>query len=210
MHSTSPRTHLRRPAALCLVAAPLLLTVGDLAGVLSRRQTIHWTVLLSLAFCVFVPAVFALAHLVRTRAPRAGLLLGSVAFLGAMAGASMQAFFRAALQLQQASSSPVVTAAAERAWGAPAFFLTTVAPGLLFPLGLLGLGLALVTGRRVPRAPALLLCVGALLFPVGHAVGLSAALIGGDLVLLAALAWIAAVVLGRPGLWEHGQVRGAA
>lgn len=203
MQPTSPRTDLRRPSAVCLVAAPLLLALGDLAGVLTRRETILWTVLLFLSFCAFVPAIFALAHLVRARAPRAGLVLGSIAFLGAMVGASMQAFFRAALLLEQASTSPAVAAAAEKAWSVPSFFLTTVAPGLFFPLGMLSLGVALVLGRQVPLGASLLLCLGALLFPVGHAVGLPVALLGGDLVLLAALTWIASVVLAKPGTWEH-------
>lgn len=204
--STDRRDDLRHPATLALVAAPLLLTAGDTVGVLTKHETIPWTLLLFLSFCAFVPAIFALAHLVRTRAPRAGLLLGAVAFMGAMFGAAMQAFFRTGIALQRASDpaqTAALTAAAERAWAPPSlFFMTTVAPGLFFPLGMLMLGVALAVGRQVPRGAALLLCLGALLFPVGHAVGIPAALIGGDLVLLAALGWIAAEVRRWPGAWD--------
>jgi hypothetical protein len=199
---------LRRPAALALVFAPLLLTAGDTVGVLTKHGTIHWTLLLWLSFVVFVPAIFALAHLVRTRAPRTGLVLGGVALFGAMMGASMQVFFRAGIALQQASdaaATAVIQPVAERAWAPPSlFFMTTVAPGLFFPLGMLSLGIALALGRQVPRGAALLLCLGAVLFPVGHAVGIPVALIGGDLVLVAALAWIAAEVRCRPELWGGG------
>lgn len=206
--STSPRNDLRRPATLALVAAPLLLTAGDTLGMLTRQETIHWTLLLWLSFVVFVPAVFALAHLVRTRAPRAGLVLGGVALFGTMMGASMQVFFRAGIALQQASDAAATAAiepVAQRAWAPPSlFFMTTVAPGLFFPLGMLGLGIALAVGRQVTRGAALLLCLGAVLFPVGHAVGIPVALIGGDLVLVAALSWIAAEVRRRPELWGGG------
>jgi hypothetical protein len=70
--------------------------------------------------------------------------------------------------------------------------LTTMVPGILFPLGLLLLALGLYRARLLGPAGSLILAAGAILFPLGHAVGITSALIGGDVVLVAAF-----VLLGR-------------
>jgi hypothetical protein len=63
-------------------------------------------------------------------------------------------------------------------------------PGVLFPLGNLILALALFRARRLGAIASCTLALGALLFPIGHAIGIPAALIGGDVVLAAAFALI--------------------
>lgn len=76
--STPPS--LARPAALCLVAAPLLLTVADVLQ-LRSPGTVPWTVILWAAFVVFVPAIFTVAALLRERAPRWALVGGDLVLL---------------------------------------------------------------------------------------------------------------------------------
>src|SRR5256714_4563279 len=58
-------------------------------------------------------------------------------------------------------------------------------PAVLFPLGLLVLSGAMI-GSRVSRRVAALIGAGALLFPLGHLSGVPAALIGSDVIFLAA------------------------
>ncbi len=68
----------------------------------------------------------------------------------------------------------------------PAFLVApTRPPAVLFPLGLLVLSGAMI-GSTVPRRVAALIGAGALLFPLAHMSGVPAALIGGDVIFLAA------------------------
>jgi hypothetical protein len=192
--STPPS--LARPAAFCLVAAPLLLAVADVLQVMDPG-TIPWTVILWAAFVVFVPAIFTVAALLRERAPRWALLGGAAATTGAVAGAGIAVLSRVRALLASPAVDPAVGLPAREAIeGSSLIALTTLVPGILFPLGTMLLAAGLGWTRRVPRGAAALLGLGGLLFPVGHAVGVPWALVGGDLVLLAAYGWIAAEVLG--------------
>jgi len=58
-------------------------------------------------------------------------------------------------------------------------------PAVLFPLGLLGLSAAMIAAT-ISRRVAALMAANALLFPVAHMSGAPVALIGGDLIFLAA------------------------
>ncbi len=198
---TTPAPSLRRPACAVLVAAPCLLTLADVLQVV-RHASIAWTVVMWAAFVLFVPAVFVLARVLRPAAPRLALVAGSLALVGTMAGAAMQVLFRVVLTLEGAGLDPQVQAAATQALrGSFPLSASTLFPGALFPLGLMLFGAGLAWARRVAVPGALLLVLGGVLFPVGHAAGIAPALIGGDLVLLAALGWIARELAARPELW---------
>jgi hypothetical protein len=70
-------------------------------------------------------------------------------------------------------------------------------PAVLFPLGLLVLSGAMI-GTTVSRRIAALIAAGALLFPLAHMSGVPAALIGGDVIFLAAF-WSLAKQMTRAG-----------
>ncbi len=63
-------------------------------------------------------------------------------------------------------------------------------PAVLFPVGLLVMSGAMI-GLNVTRRVAALIGAGALLFPLGHLSGLAAALVGSDLIFLAAFSTLA-------------------
>ena len=69
------------------------------------------------------------------------------------------------------------------------------APAVLFPLGLLLLSAAMI-GTTISRHIAALIAAGALLFPLAHMSGVPAALIGGDVIFLAAF-WSLAIAMTR-------------
>jgi len=78
-------------------------------------------------------------------------------------------------------------------------------PAVLFPLGLLVLSGAMI-GTTVSRRVAALIAAGALLFPLAHQSGVAAALLGGDVIFLAAF-WSLARRMTRPRATEaqrHG------
>jgi hypothetical protein len=179
-------------AAAALITAPALLTIAD-AMQTTDRFPFAFTVVLWAAFVCFVPAIFALADLARRGAPALATAGLASALVGTMAGAAMQVLFRTRAVLEGAAIDPAARAAAMGAIeGSAPLALSTLVPGIFFPIGLLVLAVALYRSRAVPAWSAALLGSGAVLFPVGHAVGLTPALIGGDLVLLAALAPIGA------------------
>lgn len=205
--STPPS--LARPAALCLVAAPLLLTVADVLQ-LADPATVPWTLFLWAAFVVFIPAIFTVAGLLRGRAPRWALLAGAMATTGAVAGAGIAVLARVLAFLAGTAVDPAVGLPAREAIeGSSLIALTTLVPGILFPLGTMLLAAGLGWTRSVPRRAAALLGLGGLLFPVGHAAGVPWALVGGDLVLLAAYAWIAAEVMRSAAPARAGAPTGA-
>jgi hypothetical protein len=127
-----------------------------------------------------------------------GLLLQRVAFgvlIPAIAGVAVLAHNRALWQ--------VGAGAALAALGAlaivirPAFLvMPTRPPAVLFPLGLLVLSGAMI-GSTVSRRVAALIGAGALLFPLAHMSGVPAALIGGDVIFLAAF-WMLAPRMVNP------------
>lgn len=169
-----------RPAGLSswspafLLAGALLLLGGDLLQVL--RVEIAWTILLGLAFLCFGAGLLLLPQALSLSRPlvTAGILC---AFVGCFAGAGMQVLFRASEVLRAAGE----TRASDLIQSHRAMVISTLAPGILFPIGLLALAIGLPRSRV-----SLSLALGAILFPIGHAVGFAPALLGGDLVLLLA------------------------
>ena len=120
-----------------------------------------------IALIAFIPAIVAVAVLAHDRARWQISGGGALAILGALAIVIRQGFLAA----------------------------PTRPPAVLFPLGLLVLSGAMI-GTTVSRRVAALIGAGALLFPLAHMSGVPAALIGGDLIFLAAF-WSLATQMTR-------------
>lgn len=163
-----------------LVAGSLFLLGGDLVQVL--RGGFLWTILLSLAFICFGAGLLLLPLTFSSKRHPLVIAGAASAFVGCFAGASMQVLFRTWEVLQDANQ----TSAAELLRTDSALNFSTLVPGVLFPIGLLVLSIGLLLGRMLPLRISLLLALGAILFPIGHAAGVVPAIIVGDLVLLAA------------------------
>src|SRR5262245_12145813 len=116
-----------------------------------------------------------------------GLILQRVAmvlYIPAIAGAAWLGADRARWQASAGAALATIGAAAIAV--RPETLVVPVrVPAVLFPLGLLILSAAMI-GSSVPRRTAALIAAGALLFPLAHLSGVAAALIGGDVILLAA------------------------
>jgi hypothetical protein len=119
-----------------------------------------------IAVIVFMPAIAGVALLAHPR----GWPMGgaaAVALVGALAIVIRQGFLAAPIR----------------------------PPAVLFPLGLLLLSAAMI-GTMVSRRIAALIAAGALLFPLAHMSGAPAALIGGDVMFVAAF-WSLATQMTR-------------
>lgn len=188
----------RRGAAACLFAAPALMLAGDAlhywAG--ARRA---WLVMFKLSFAFFVGAALGLVALTRGRADGAGLLGGAVAVVGCLAGSGIVT----ANAVLQSFDAAALGEAAERAVeasmmreGVGGLMLLYPLPGLAFPLGFLVLAYALRRARAASAAAALLVALGALLFPVGRIGGVQWAVIGSGLALTLGMSLTALRLLG--------------
>lgn len=107
-----------------------------------------------------------------------------IAFMPAIIGVAVLAHDRARWQMAGGAGLVVLGALAivirSSFLAAP-----TRPPAVLFPLGLLVMSGAMI-GSTVSRRTAALVGAGALLFPLAHISGVPAALIGGDVIFLAA------------------------
>ena len=174
-----------RLAGLCAMLAPLPLLAGDVMQVVGGFG-FEWTLALWLSFVLFVPAVFGVAYLVARSGSRLGLWGGAAAFVGCMAGASMQVLFRVWAVLDEAGSPETIGLLQ----GSRKLIVSTQMIGILFPLGLLLLAASIYRSRAASPLVALLLAAGAILFPVGRIIGVTFALLGSDVLLLAAFIMI--------------------
>jgi hypothetical protein len=194
-------------AGVSLIAAPLLLLAGDLAEI-GAGSTAAWYVMGKLAFAVFVPAILAIVHLLRARADRTGLAGGGLAIVGSMAGASI---FTVAM-VDRAMGGAAIDESAARAVEQSLvdgrvfeYVIMYPLPGLAFPIGLLVLSVGLLRAKVVSPAAAVLLALGAILFPVGRIGDVAAAVVGSGAALTAGMGSIGLRVLGRANGWGEAE-----
>lgn len=174
----------RRILVLLPLAAALLLA-GDLLQL--TGSTFAWTVVLALAFAVFAGGLVVVLGSAGVRAHPLSVVGAVCGFVGAIAGAAMQVLFRAWSVLDEAGHEEALRLLQNHV----GIRLSTLVPGVLFPLGLLLLAAGLYRSRQLRLPTALALAVGAAFFPLGHAAGNPFAMVAGDLVLLAALGALA-------------------
>jgi len=121
-----------------------------------------------------------------------GLILQRTAmtlFVPALGGIAMLAGDRARWRVSAGAGLAIIGAAAIAL--RPETLVAPIrVPAVLFPLGLLAMSGTMI-GSPMSRRVAALIGAGALLFPFAHVSGLPAALIGGDIMFLAAL-WMMA------------------
>lgn len=167
-----------------LMASSIVLLLGDVLQLINN-DSILWTVCLAISFVLFVGGIPAINSLLYTSNKTFKLIINVFLLVGAIAGASMQVLFRTIIILDNEKFSDASAALADH----PSLALTTMVPGILFPVGLILLCIALFVARKKPLWKVNLLLLGAISFPVGHAVGNAIALITGDVFLLSA--WLA-------------------
>jgi hypothetical protein len=173
---------IERTAGACAIAAPVLLLAADVMQ-LMPAFAFEWTLVMWLAFATFIPAVLAIGLMAEKVSPTLGWLGLLLSFIGAVAGASMQIYFRVAAVMEAGGEQTAL-----QAMQPPSpLFISIVPLGLFFPVGLVLTAIALAR-EPARRLDAGLLAAGAIAFPIGHAIGIAPASLGADLILLAAFA----------------------
>ena len=166
-----------------LIASSVVLLIGDVLQI-TNHQNILWTICLAISFVLFVGGMPAINSFLSASNQALRLLINVFLLIGAIAGASMQVFFRTRILLENEKFTDAVTSLSNN----PLMAFTTMVPGIFFPLGLILLSIALFIAGKIPKWKIVLLLLGAIAFPVGHAIGIIYALVLGDLLLLSA--WI--------------------
>ena len=196
----------RRGAAACLFVAPALMLAGDALRYGAGAQR-AWLVMFKLSFALFVGAALGVVGLTRGRADGAGLLGGALAVVGCLAGAGIVTANAVLGAVEAAGLDEAATRAVEASMmrsGVGGYVLLYPLPGLAFPAGFLVLAYALRRSRAASTTAALLVALGALLFPVGRIGRVEAAVLGSGLALTLGMSLTALRLL---GLGARGRLR---
>lgn len=189
--SQSPATNLRKKlAGISLIAAPVMLLLADLTNFISGLHYPRYLIAKT-AFAVFIAATLGLVHLLRERADRMGLIGGGLTIVGCISGATIVTFGlleQTAIAVRlDAATLQSIERATEQIWMAVVMFPL---PGLFFPIGLLVLSVGLYRTKLVARLIAVVLALGAVLFPIGRIPGILPFELASDILLVVALGLI--------------------
>lgn len=172
-------------AGFCSIIAPIVLIVGDLL-MFAAGMMFEWTIALWLAFALFIPAVFGLTFILFESGSRFALVGGISTFIGLMAGAGMQALFRAYAVLIERGEQQ----AFDLLRGTFKLVAATQMIGLLFPVGLILLSVSLLRSKIFNPILPFLLALAAVLFPIGRIAGVTAAVFASGILLFIAFGLI--------------------
>ena len=207
---TARSEHWRRiVTGVCMIAAPLAMLVGGIihpedeseaadqlgvvAGALDRWYSSHLIVFL--AFLVLVPALLGLAHLLHRARPMHAFVGGGLAVVGLVAvggivGAEGFGGYLVSESADAASATAVWEGLIDSSRMMPLYVTS-----LLFNVGVLVMGYALLKSRVVAAWSATAVMLGALLMGVGFPTGTRLAILAGMVAFLAGMASIGYVVL---------------
>lgn len=182
-------------APLLLLASDLVYTAGDGLGEDSAGGAIQ-----VYAMAAWFLVLVGLTRLVEAPFPRLAAALLVVGSLGVAGGVAwgLDAIF---IDETGANVEDLGTAGV----------LTLNIPGILFPLALLGLGLALIRAVIEPRWAGMVLAVAAILFPISRIGNVEALAIADDVLFIVALAPLGwAILQGRDAMPSAAPPVGAA
>lgn len=151
---------------------------------------------------LMIGAVLGITQLLRRRADRAGLIGATLALMGWVIGSRIMVIGQ--LQALLANGVPGVPpdSLQKMFQHAPIVFISIIPVGLLFPIGLIVLGITMAVARPIHPGIGVLLAIGGVLFPIGRAVGQEWAVVSCDVVLAATFALIGWQILKRPEVWD--------
>lgn len=150
---------------------------------------------------LMIGAVFGITQLLRRRADRAGLIGATLTLIGWVIGSRIMVIGQ--LQALLANGVPGVPpdSLQKMFQHAPLVFVSIIPVGLLFPIGLIVLGITMFVTRPIHRGIGAPLAIGGVLFPIGRAAGHEWAVVSCDLVFAATFALIGWQILTRPEVW---------
>ena len=150
-----------------------------------------------------VASVIAIVQILRHRADRIGLTGGALTLMGWAAGIRIMGLGQLESMFNSGIGGVAPDTLRKMFEAAPIVWVSIVPVGILFPSGLITLGLTLLTMGPLPRWIGATLALGAVLFPIGRIGQLTWAVVSCDLVLGLVFCSIAWQILTRPTLWKE-------
>ncbi|MDP9190794.1 MAG: hypothetical protein M3P06_03725 [Acidobacteriota bacterium] len=203
-------TRRRFIAGFCLIGISIVFAINPITHILGSGASTGATSISTIAMIGFlapvtmilmIGSVFAITQLLRTKADRAGLIGGTLTLMGWAVSARIMVISQLNAILQNGVEGVPPEALGLIFQSAPIIFVSIIPVGLMFPIGLIILGVTIFATRPVHPAIGVLLAIGGVLFPLGRAVGLPWAVVSTDMILAATFALIAWQILARPEPW---------
>jgi hypothetical protein len=176
---SDPTARLMRVAA---VVGPLLLAASSVAWLGGDDTEELRGILTFWALPFMALAVYGVAARLQGRSPAGRAVVTALVAIGACAGAGF------AIEINMVEHFGVERLMEQ---DTPSAMLALGMPGLCFPLSLIALGLLSFSYRTLPRAQALLLAAGGVLFPLSRIPQVAGLALVADVLLIAALAPVA-------------------
>ncbi len=176
---------------ISMIGAPLLMLSADTMAYFENESLFTLqTTLMWLSFFAYIGTIIGIFKLSgKTTTAKIGAL---IAILGCLIGTTIVGTDRISFAFIQNGIDPELAASIMME---PSVFLTSRAPGIAFPIGLLILTYSLIKAKVLSKVVGGILMIGIILFPVGRiAVGLVAN-IPGDFIMLLILGGIGINIL---------------
>lgn len=207
MIATNDTRRRRLISAFCCLALGLFfltnpITRFSVEGAKSTGQIAMIGFVAPLHVALMAASLFGITQLLRRRSDLAGLIGATLTLLGWVVSSRIMVIGQ--LQAVLVNGVPGVPADSlgRILQHAPLVFVSIIPIGLVFPVGLIVLGITMVLARPVHRTIGATLAIGGVLFPLGRAVGFEWAVVSSDLALAAAFGSIGWQILKHPELWE--------
>lgn len=178
----------RNLSAVCVIAAPTLLFTSSLLGVLSPQTIFLRYILGKAGLGLFVFAIFALIQILRPQMEKFALIVGGMAIIGAINGATLYSFGYFGAEMKNAGFDATTLQTFQTFY--KQIYITVVMiplPGLFFPIGLLLLSVGSYLKKTVSRPAAIILVIAAITFPMGRIPGNRAIFVVTDFLFLVSM-----------------------
>jgi hypothetical protein len=184
-------------SGICLVGLAIFFLSNPFTRVLVRGGTaeslpaIAMTGFLAPVHVVcMIGSIFAITQLLRRRADRIGLAGAAMVLLGWTVGSRIMVLGQLEALLKNGATGVPSDTLQKMFQAAPLIWASIVPSGLLFPLGLITLGITIFLVKPIPRWIGLLLIAGGVCFPIGRIGNVLWAVVSSDLLLGTAFALI--------------------
>ncbi|HEX9982656.1 MAG TPA: hypothetical protein VGF69_05305 [Thermoanaerobaculia bacterium] len=200
MNATNRR---RTLAAVCCFGLATSFLLNIFFGLMTRPRPLSAGTIAAVGFLAvlnvgfMIGAVCGIVHLLREKADRLGLSGAALTLLGWVASARIMVLIQLQSLLGKGVPDVPENSIGKILESAPMVFVSIVPVGILFPLGLVILGLGIWKAGPAGRWAGLLLAMGGVLFPAGRAVGIAPAIFAADVVLATSFALLGWQMLRR-------------
>ncbi|MEA2488872.1 MAG: hypothetical protein QOH21_664 [Acidobacteriota bacterium] len=207
MTATNDTCRRRLISAFCCLALGLFfltnpITRFSVEGAKSTGQIAMIGFVAPLHVALMAGALLGMTQLLRHRADRAGLIGATLVLLGWVVSTRIMVIGQLDALLTNGVPGVPANSLQKIFQHAPLVFASIFPLGLLFPIGLIVLGLTMAVARPIHRSAGVLLAIGGVLFPIGRIGGYEWAVVSSDLALAATFALTGWRIFTRPELWE--------